>query len=42
MPLASAIDMSAIRFLPLGVCGMLVIGGMAVGCVGGVVAAWNK
>ena len=42
LPLASAIDMSSIRFLPVGLCVVLVAGGMVVGCVGGVVAAWNR
>ena len=40
-PLASAIDLSSIRFLPSGLCVLLVAGGMAVGCVGGLVAAWK-
>lgn len=42
VPLAAAVDLSSIRFLPLGLCGLLVAGGMAVGCVGGIVAAWNR
>jgi cell division transport system permease protein len=41
-PLTSAIDMSAIRFLPSELCVLLVVGGMAVGCVGGLAAAWNR
>lgn len=42
IPLASAINLSAVRFLPVEVCALLVIGGMAVGCVGGMVAAWRS
>ena len=38
-PLASAIDLSSIRFLPFELCALLVVGGMVVGCVGGLVAA---
>jgi cell division transport system permease protein len=41
LPLASALNLSAIQFLPLGLCALLVAGGMAVGCVGGLVAAWK-
>jgi cell division transport system permease protein len=41
-PLASAMNMSAIRFLPVELCILLVVGGMAVGCLGGLVAAWNR
>lgn len=40
-PLASAINLSSIRFLPAEFCVFLVIGGMLVGCLGGLVAAWN-
>ncbi len=39
MPLASAVSLSSVRFLPLELCFLLVVGGMAVGCVGGWVAA---
>jgi cell division transport system permease protein len=42
MPLASALNISAIHFLPVGLCVLLVAGGMAVGCLGGLVAAWNR
>jgi cell division transport system permease protein len=38
-PLASAINLSSIRFLPIGACLLLVVGGMVVGCLGGAVAA---
>lgn len=42
LPLASALNISSIHFLPVGLCAVLVLGGMAVGCVGGLVAAWNR
>jgi cell division transport system permease protein len=42
MPLASAMNMTSIHFLPLELCVLLVLGGMAVGCLGGLVAAWNS
>lgn len=42
LPLASALNVSAIHFLPVGLCVLLVAGGMAVGCLGGLVAAWNR
>ena len=42
VPLASTIDLASIRFVPLELCGVLVLGGMLVGCAGGVVAAWNR
>ena len=38
-PLASAINLPAIYFLPVELCLLLVVGGMAVGCLGGLVAA---
>lgn len=38
VPLAAAINLSAVRFLPLELCLLLLVGGMAVGCVGGLVA----
>jgi cell division transport system permease protein len=41
LPLASALNLSSIQFLPLGLCVSLVAGGMAVGCLGGLVAAWK-
>lgn len=41
-PAATAMDLSSIRFMPLELCVMLVIGGMLVGCVGGMVAAWSR
>jgi cell division transport system permease protein len=42
VPLASAVNVSSIHFLPVGLCVALVVGGMAVGCLGGLVAAWNR
>jgi cell division transport system permease protein len=42
VPLASAVNLSSIRFLPLELCLFVVLGGMAVGCLGGLVAAWNR
>jgi cell division transport system permease protein len=42
VPLASALNMSSIQFLPVELCLLLVLGGMAVGCLGGLVAAWNR
>jgi cell division transport system permease protein len=41
VPLASAVSLSSVHFLTAGVCVSLVIGGMAVGCLGGLVAAWS-
>jgi cell division transport system permease protein len=40
--LASAIDISSVRFLSPGMCIALIAGGMLVGCVGGLVAAWRS
>lgn len=39
VPLASAVNLSSISFLPVGMCLLLVVGGMVVGCLGGLVAA---
>jgi cell division transport system permease protein len=39
MPVASALNLSSVRFLPLELCVMLLVGGMLVGCLGGIVAA---
>ena len=39
VPLASAMNLTSISFLPVEVVALLVIGGMAVGCLGGLVAA---
>ena len=42
VPLASALNVSAVHFLPVELCVLLIAGGMAVGCLGGLVAAWNR
>ena len=42
VPLAAAVNISTIRFLPAELAVLLVVGGMAVGCVGGLVAAWGR
>jgi cell division transport system permease protein len=41
-PLASALDVSSVQFLSLELCVLLLLGGMLVGCVGGLVAAWSR
>lgn len=41
-PLASAINLTSIQFLPAELCLFLVVGGMAVGFLGGLVAAANR
>ena len=41
-PMASAINLTSVGFLPPELCVFLVAGGMAVGCLGGLVAAWNR
>jgi cell division transport system permease protein len=41
VPLVSAINQTPIRFLPTELCVFLVVGGMMVGCLGGLVAAWK-
>ena len=41
-PMASAINLSSVHFLPLELCVFLVAGGMMVGCLGGLVAAWKR
>ena len=42
MPLASAINLSSVTFLPLEFSVLLVVGGMLVGCVGGWIAAMAR
>jgi cell division transport system permease protein len=42
LPLAAAINLSSVRFLPLEMCLWLVLGGMVVGCLGGLVAAVGR
>ena len=41
-PLAAMINLSSISFLPLELCVWLIVGGMAVGCLGGLVAAVGR
>jgi cell division transport system permease protein len=41
-PLASTMNLTSIQFLPAELCVLLILGGMAVGCLGGAVAAWNR
>ena len=40
-PLASSINLASVRFLSAELCLFVVLGGMAVGCLGGLVAAWR-
>jgi cell division transport system permease protein len=42
VPLAAAMNLTSVQFLPVELCVLLIVGGMAVGCVGGLVAAWNR
>lgn len=42
LPLATALNVSSIHFLPIELCVVLVVGGMAVGCLGGLFAAWDR
>jgi cell division transport system permease protein len=42
VPLASAINLSAVQFLSVELCLILVAGGMVVGCIGGLVAALSR
>ena len=41
-PVAAALNLSAVRFLPLELCALLLAGGMVVGCIGGIVAATGR
>jgi cell division transport system permease protein len=41
-PLASAVNLTSFDFLPAGLAVLLVVGGMLVGCIGGLVAAWGR
>src|SRR5688572_14058728 len=41
-PLAAAVNLTSVRFLPLGLCFLLLAGGMGVGCLGGLVAASGR
>jgi cell division protein FtsX len=38
-PLSATFSLASVGFLPLQLCAMLLLGGMAVGCLGGLVAA---
>lgn len=42
IPLAAAVNVSTVGFLTWPVCVLMIVGGMAVGCVGGLVAAWRS
>jgi cell division transport system permease protein len=42
VPLATAINLSAVQFLSVELCLVLVVGGMVVGCIGGLVAALGR
>jgi cell division transport system permease protein len=42
VPLASAVNLSKIQFLSVGMCALVLAGGMAVGCLGGLVAGWHR
>jgi cell division transport system permease protein len=42
LPLAGAVNLSSVRFLPLGLCVLLLLGGTLVGCFGGLVASNGK
>jgi cell division transport system permease protein len=42
VPLAAAVNLTTIDFLPVELGLLMVVGGMAVGCVGGLVAAWGR
>lgn len=42
IPLAGALNLSSVRFLPWELSILVVLGGMAVGCAGGLVAAWGR
>jgi len=42
VPLAAAMNLPPVQFLPFELCLALFVGGMVVGSVGGLVAAWNR
>jgi len=42
VPLAATVNLSSVGFLPLELCALLLFGGMAVGCIGGLVAASGR
>ena len=41
-PLAAAVNLTTIDFLPAELAVLLVVGGMLVGCIGGLMAAWGR
>ena len=41
-PLATAVNLTTVDFLPAELAVLLVVGGMLVGCIGGLVAAWGR
>ena len=42
VPLAATVNLSSVGFLPLELCALLLVGGMAVGCLGGLVASSGR
>jgi len=42
VPLASAVSLTKVHFLSVGTCALVLAGGMAVGCLGGLVAGWHR
>jgi len=42
IPLATAVNLTSIHFLSAGMCVLVLAGGMAVGCLGGLAAAWQR
>jgi cell division transport system permease protein len=42
IPLAGAVNLSSVRFLPVGLCLLLLLGGTLVGCFGGLIASNEK
>ena len=41
-PLAAAMNLRSISFLSIETCAVVLAGGMAVGCLGGLVAGWDR
>lgn len=42
VPLAATVNLSSVGFLPADLCALLLLGGMAVGCLGGLVASSGR
>lgn len=42
VPLAATVNLSSVGFLPLELCALLLLGGMTVGCLGGLVASSGR